>query len=82
MGHWVALPSDIPLHIDVDVTDLSLEKPITVADLPVIPGVKYLVDDHEHVFSMIATRASEVEEVATSVPEPEVAAKGKKDEEE
>lgn len=77
-----ALPADIPLHIDVDVTALSLEKAITVADLPVVSGVKYLVDEHEHVFSMIATRASEVEEVATGTPEPEVVAKGKKEDEE
>lgn len=78
-----ALPSDIPLHIDVDVTDLSLEKAITVADLPVIAGVKYLVDDHEHVFSMMATRASEVEEVVIAgAPEPEVVLKGKKEDEE
>ena len=76
-----ALPSDIPQHIDVDVTALSLEKSITVADLPVIPGVTYLADSHEHVFSMIATRSSDVEEAASGTPEPEVVAKGKKEEE-
>lgn len=78
-----ALPSDIPLHIDVDVTDLSLEKPILVSDLPAVPGVKYLVDEHEHVFTMIATRVSEVEDAPVgAAAEPEVVAKGKKDEEE
>jgi len=78
-----ALPADIPLHVEVDVTELSLEKPILVSDLPAISGVKYLVEEHEHVFTMIATRASEVEEVETSAAaEPEVVAKGKKEEEE
>jgi large subunit ribosomal protein L25 len=75
-----ALPSDIPLNIEVDITNLSLENPIMVADLPQIPGVTYAAEPQEHVFSVITTRAEEVAEVAAT-PEPEVVAKGKKDEE-
>ncbi|CAN5681466.1 50S ribosomal protein L25/general stress protein Ctc [soil metagenome] len=78
-----ALPSDIPLNIEVDVTNLSLDHSITVADLPEIRGVQYLVEPHDHVFTMIATRADDVAEVEVAAPaEPEVIAKVKKDEDE
>ncbi len=78
-----ALPADIPLNIEVDITNLSLETPITVADLPQIQGVTYTAEPQEHVFSMMATRAEEVAEVPVAgAAEPEVVAKGKKEEEE
>ncbi|MEZ4863366.1 MAG: 50S ribosomal protein L25 [Caldilineaceae bacterium] len=57
-----ALPRDIPAHIEVDISNLNLEQPITVADLPVIPGVTYLTDADEIIFNMITTRAGEAEE--------------------
>ncbi len=69
-----ALPANIPTHIDVDITSLSLENPITVANLPVIEGVEYVNDVEDAVFTMIATRAAETE-VADGAPaaaEPEL----------
>ena len=76
-----ALPADIPLNIEVDISSLSLEKSITVADLPQIRGVTYTAEPEEHVFSMMATRAEEVAEPAAGTAEPEVVAKGKKEDE-
>jgi large subunit ribosomal protein L25 len=78
-----ALPADIPAKITVDITPLTFERPITVADLPVIEGVRYLAEPEEQVFVMQATR-EEVEPEPTEVAgaEPEVVAKGKKEEEE
>jgi len=76
-----ALPADIPSAIEIDVTELSLEKSITIADLPVISGVAYVSEPHEHVFTMMQTREEEVLEVET-VEDVEVVAKGKKDEDE
>jgi large subunit ribosomal protein L25 len=77
-----ALPSDIPLNITVDITPLTLEHPIRVADLPVLSGVTYKAEASEHVFTLVVTR-EEVEAATEGVAaEPEVvAAKGKKEEE-
>lgn len=74
-----ALPSNIPSHIDLDITKLSLETPITVADLPVIEGVTYVNDSDEQIFTMIATRA-ETESEAGAEAEPQVITKAKEDE--
>lgn len=69
-----ALPANIPTHIDVDITNLSLENPITVAMLPVIEGVQYLNDAEDAVFTMVATRAAETEvtDGAPAAAEPEL----------
>ena len=77
-----ALPADIPASIEVDITDLDLERPITVADLPALPGVEYLADPGEHLFSLILTREEVVEEVVEEVAEPEVVGRGREEEEE
>ncbi|MEZ4735517.1 MAG: 50S ribosomal protein L25 [Caldilineaceae bacterium] len=78
-----ALPRAIPAHIDVDITKLTLEQPITVAQLPTIEGVTYLDDPEEAIFTLIVTRAAE-EEVAEEEPvsaEPELV-RARRDEEE
>lgn len=69
-----ALPRAIPTHIDVDITKLSLEQPITVAHLPVIEGVEYMNEADEAIFTMIVTRAAEAEaaEEAAASAEPEL----------
>lgn len=81
-----ALPSDIPGVIEADITHLSPEHPITVGDLPSLPGVEYVADPAEHVFSMIATRAAveeeEAEEVEEEMAEPEVVRRAREEEEE
>jgi large subunit ribosomal protein L25 len=78
-----ALPSDIPASIEVDITALDADNPILIANLPEIPGVEYLGDPNEHVFSLMATRVEEVEEVPVEgEAEPEVVARGKEEDEE
>lgn len=69
-----ALPTNIPTHIDVDITNLSLENPVTVANLPVIEGVEYINDAEEAVFTMVITRAAEAElpEATPAAAEPEL----------
>lgn len=57
-----ALPGDIPAYVEVDVTGVTLDDAITVADLPAVSGVEYLTDPTEYVFSLITTRAEEEEE--------------------
>jgi large subunit ribosomal protein L25 len=78
-----ALPADIPAKVVVDITPLTLDRPITVADLPAMDGVSYLTDPDETLFSLSVTR-EEVEEAPEPVDaEPEVVgAKGKREEEE
>jgi large subunit ribosomal protein L25 len=80
-----ALPADIPASIEADITALDLERPITIADLPQLPGVTYLGDEDEALFTLIAPRAAAVEEeeeVAEEMAEPEVVGRGEEDEEE
>lgn len=79
-----ALPSSIPASIEVDVTGLTMENSITIADLPQIEGVTYLSEPDETVFTMITTRVEEEEEeeVEEEGLEPEVLGKGGVEEEE
>jgi large subunit ribosomal protein L25 len=67
-----ALPGDIPASIEV-----------TIAALPKIPGVEYLGNADEYVFSMIANRVATIEESVGEVNvEPEVVGRGKDEDEE
>ncbi len=81
------LPTDIPEHISVDLSNLNAPgDQITVGDLPKIPNVDIIMDPNE-VLVRVEQLAAEVEEEApaaeTAVPaEPEVLEKGKKEEEE
>jgi large subunit ribosomal protein L25 len=79
-----ALPSAIPAQIEVDVTGVSLENSITIADLPELEGVTYVGDPDETVFTMITTRVEEEEEeeIEEEMLEPEVLGKGGAEEEE
>lgn len=80
--HVRALPADIPAEIEVDVTQLSPEEPMTVAGLPAVPGVTYLDNSEEIIFSLITTRVEEVEEAGAeeAAAEPEVVGRGKEQE--
>ncbi len=86
-----ALPVDIPAQIEVDVSRLeSQESPsITVADLPIIPGLTYISDPDEAICSLILSRAAvseedeEAEEELVDIDaEPEVIGRGREEEEE
>jgi large subunit ribosomal protein L25 len=74
------LPSDIPEHLDLDVTALRLNQHLSVKDLPVRERVTVL-DDPEAVICVVAVPKEEaapvVEEVAATAAEPEVIKKGK-----
>jgi large subunit ribosomal protein L25 len=76
-----ALPSDIPAHIEVDISVLDGEEVdrITIADLPALAGITYLDDAEETLFSLVASRteteaeADEEEEIEYGESmEPEV----------
>ena len=90
-----ALPTDIPQHIDVDVSALGLNSHISVKDIKVAKDIEVL-DDAEHMVCHVSQVKEEVAEVApvaaaaapgaegaaAAAAEPEVAStKGKKDEE-
>ena len=78
------LPTAIPSSIDVDVSNLNVGDSIHVRDLSV-PNVTILTDPDATIATVVAPTVMEekpVEEVAaTAVAEPEVIAKGKKEEE-
>jgi large subunit ribosomal protein L25 len=76
------LPSDIPSHIDVDVTNLALHGVIRVSDLPHSGSIKFLTAEDATVAHVVSIRAEAEPEAAVAAPaaaEPEVAKKGKTD---
>ncbi len=80
------LPDEIPEHISVDVTDLTIGRNIRVAHLPVSPNIKVLTDPDRVVAHVVALKAEEekpaVEGVEAAAPaEPELIRKGKAEEE-
>lgn len=81
-----ALPADIPAAIEVDISHLTIDKPIRVGDLPVVAGVKFLVEADEHVFAIVATQAGvseeEALEAAEGAAEPEVVGRAREEDEE
>jgi large subunit ribosomal protein L25 len=74
------LPSDIPEHIDLEVSALHLNQHLSVKDLPARDRVTIL-DDPEAIVCVVAVPKEEaapvVEEVAEVAAEPEVIKKGK-----
>ena len=79
------LPSDIPSHLDVDISGLELHSAIHVSDLPHSGSIKFLDDEGLTVAHVTAIReeeptADEAAAAAAATPaEPEVAKKGKTD---
>ena len=78
------LPRDIPSHIDLDVTEMSIGDVRRVSDLPHSDKLKFLTDEGAtvaHVVSIKEEVAPAAEEVAavTAPAEPEVVKKGKTD---
>jgi large subunit ribosomal protein L25 len=75
------LPADIPSHLDVDVSNLSINDSIHVSDLPHSGSIKFLSDEDATVAHVSAIREEEPtaeEAAAAAAPaEPEVAKKGK-----
>jgi len=75
------LPGDIPSHIDLDVTQMSIGDVLRVSDLPHSEKLKFLTDEDTTVAHVVAIK-EEVEPVVEAVgaaapAEPEVVKKGK-----
>lgn len=74
------LPTDIPSHIDVDITNLELNGVIHISDLPHSDKYKFLVNDEHAVVAHVTPVKAEAEpEASTTSAEPEVAKKGKQE---
>lgn len=74
------LPSDIPSHIDVDVTTLGIGKSIFVRDIT-LPNAEILNDPRLPICSCVAPRTEEAAAVpvADATTEPELIRKAKAD---
>jgi len=75
------LPTSIPAHIAIDVTELGIGDAIRVSELPVLEGVR-IVDNPDKVVVHVAHPTREEEpvvaaEAAAEPAEPEVLKKGK-----
>ncbi len=80
------LPDDIPDHLTVDVSELTIGHNLRVSDLPVGPKVKVLTDAARVVAHVVTLREEEekpaAETAEAALAEPEVIRKGKGEAEE
>jgi len=77
-----ALPTDIPSHITVDITELRIGDFARVSDLPELPGVTYVSDPATLLVMVTVPAAAQVEAVPGAVAEGEeavVAAEGEEE---
>jgi large subunit ribosomal protein L25 len=77
------LPSDIPGHLDVDVSALEINSSVHVSDLPHSAKIKFLSDEGLTIAHVAAIKEEVVEpeavDATAAATEPEVAKKGKGD---
>jgi large subunit ribosomal protein L25 len=80
------LPTDIPSHIDVDVSNLAFGDVLRVSDLPHGGKLKFLTDENNtvaHIVAIkeevVATPEAEAAAAAAAPAEPEVVKKGKQE---
>ena len=81
------LPTDIPEHIDIDVTELMLNQSIRLRDLPPNDKWKPVAEGDTMIVHVVMPKAEEAAAAATveaapAAPEPEVIKKGKTEEKE
>ena len=87
------LPTDIPEHIDVDVSELMLHQSIRVKDIPTSPKWKAMTDGETMLVHVVMPKAEEsatttaapegaAAPAAAATAEPEVIKKGKTEEKE
>ena len=82
------LPTDIPEHIDIDVTEMLLNQSIRVRDLPQSEKWKPVTDGETMLVHIVMPKAEESAQAATetvaapATAEPEVIKKGKEEKEE
>ena len=81
------LPTDIPEHIDIDVSELMLHQAIRLKELPENPKWKPLNDPETMIVHVVMPKAEESKETAAAeagpvvAAEPEVIKKGKTEKE-
>jgi len=79
------LPSDIPEHVDVDVTDLLVGQGVRIRDVATNPKWTSVTDLDTMLVHVILAKAEEAAVAAAGTPtagsEPEVIKKGKKEDE-
>lgn len=78
------LPDKIPGRVQIDISKLEIGHSIHVSDLKFEEGVKVLSDPHGVIVTVITPvveEAAPAAEVAAAPAEPEIAKKGKKEEE-
>jgi large subunit ribosomal protein L25 len=73
------LPSIIPAHIDVDITNLNVGDSIRFEQITLVPNVIFTGDAHQTVCSVRGKAAEEEVAAPAAAAEPEVVKKGKKD---
>jgi large subunit ribosomal protein L25 len=78
------LPTDIPEHIDLDVSDMVLNQAIRLRDLPQNPKWTPVTDGDTMLVHVVMPKAeaSAAAEAAAATPEPEVVKKGKEEKDE
>ena len=76
------LPDDIPSHIDVDISNLEVNGAIHIKELPHSDKIKFLGEEDALVAHVTTIKEeAETEPVVAAPGEPEVAKKGKQEEE-
>ncbi|MBK8550052.1 MAG: 50S ribosomal protein L25 [Ignavibacteria bacterium] len=78
------LPSNIPSHIDIEISHLNMNDSIKVSDLK-LENIKVLNDENASIVAVVPPTVEKVvtpEEGAETPAEPEVISKAKKDDEE
>ncbi len=65
------LPTAIPSHITIDISELHIGESARVADLPELPGVTYVTDPGQLLVMCAIPAAAQVEVVPTAVAEGE-----------
>jgi large subunit ribosomal protein L25 len=73
--HVEALPTDVPEHVDVDVTHMEVGDVLRLSDLPPIENVTVLDDPHETVIATVSVPRgfAELEEAEAAAAEAEAA---------
>jgi large subunit ribosomal protein L25 len=72
------LPSAIPTHIEVDISDLNIGDFIAVRDVKVPQTIKIISDPEKTIVTVVPPMSEEVAEKVEAAPgEPEVIGKGK-----
>lgn len=75
--HVEVLPSQIPAHIDIDVSNVKMGEHLEAGQLQMPEGVTLVEDAHRVILIRSFARNSD-EDIAAEAAEPEVIAKGKK----